>query len=82
MKGDAMDDPQPGDFDDALAPIDAELVEQAEPQVEWRLAFQITVRGEEAAMLGRLCDERDELPSDIIGSLIRETSRKAPVRAR
>jgi hypothetical protein len=76
-----IDDPQPGDFDAELEAMDPKLVQHLEPSPNGEVVLQVIVRGEAADILWRLAEERGELPSEIVASLLL-ASRKAPVTGR
>jgi hypothetical protein len=69
-----MDDPQPGDFDAELEAMDPKLVQRLEPSPEGEVVLQVNVRGEAADILWRLAEERGELTSDVVASLLREAA--------
>jgi hypothetical protein len=71
------DDPQPGDFDAALAEIDPARVEQHDGDPDAALRILVSIEGEDARRLGRIAETQGKTPHDVVASLLRDADRPA-----
>lgn len=71
------DDPQPGDFDDVLATIDAAAVEHHDGDPTATLRILVSVEGEDARRLERLAVSSGKSPHDVVAELLRDADRPA-----
>jgi hypothetical protein len=79
MKGDpwTADDPQPGDFDEVLATIDAEYVERHDGDPSATLRILVSVEGDDARRLERMAEASGKTPHDVVAELLRDADRPA-----
>lgn len=65
-------DPQPGDFDAELAPLDESALEyhEGDPSATMRIVFSL--EGEDASRLARIAEAREQSPSDVVAELVRD----------
>lgn len=61
-------DPQPGDFDAALAHAQ---VEMHEGNPDARLSILVSVEGDDAKRLERIASERGKQPGEVVSELLR-----------
>jgi hypothetical protein len=70
-------DPQPGDFDAALATIDPRDVEHHAGSPDAKARILLTVEGEDAQCFTRVAEARGKSPTDVIADLLRDADRSA-----
>jgi hypothetical protein len=70
-------EPQPGDFDDDLATIDARYIERHRGNSDGKLRILLTIEGEDASRLQRIAAARGQRPTDLVSELLREADRPA-----
>jgi hypothetical protein len=70
-------DPQPGDFDAALAAIDPRYVEAHHGNPDAQLRILVSVEGEDAKRLERIAEARGKKPGDVVAELLRDADRPA-----
>ncbi len=71
------DDPQPGDFDAALAEIDPALGEHHDGDSDAALRILVSVDGEDARRLERIAETQGKTPHDVVAALLRDADRPA-----
>ena len=71
------DDPQPGDFDAILAPIDPEFVTTRPGDPAATLRILVSVEGEDARRLQRLVDASGNTAHDVVAELLRRADQSA-----
>lgn len=65
-------DPQPGDFDDALAAIDPRDVQVVGPGSGGEVTIVVSVEGEDAKRLQRIATERGQGIDQVVADLVRK----------
>ena len=70
-------DPQPGDFDAALAQSDPRVVEVRAGNPDAKLRLLISVEGEDVVRLERIAQARGKTPGDVVAELVRDADRSA-----
>lgn len=70
-------DPQPGDFDAALATIGPGAVEVHDGDPDAKLTISVSVEGEDARRLERMAAERGQKSGEVVADLLRGADRPA-----
>lgn len=71
------DDPQPGDFDAALAAIDPAAVAFHDGDAGAGIRILVSVEGDDARRLERIAQSRGTTPHDLVAELLRDADRPA-----
>jgi hypothetical protein len=71
------DDPQPGDFDEVLASIDARHLERYDGDPSPSLRILVSVQGEDALRLERIAGQLGKTPHDVVADLLCDADRPA-----
>jgi hypothetical protein len=64
-------DPQPGDFDAAVARAQPDQIEVHEGNPDARLTILISVEGDDAKRLEQIASERGQQPREVVSQLLR-----------